>query len=328
MSNVRMIAIEERLSRIGHADNLIGNSDGIKKVRNIISLVAPYDTPVLITGETGTGKELAANQIHSMSKRSGNSFIIINGSTLQDTMVESELFGYKKGAFTGADSDKPGLLEVAHQGTFFLDEVGEMTLNAQAKLLRAIETGTFRRLGDTKEMKVNVRFVLATNRQLGSAMSKGKFRRDLFYRISTITLNLPPLRDRKEDLPLLVDHFLEKFTQRTKNKRFSRRAIERLGAHDWPGNVRELANAIERAVIISGDREELDIDDLPDTILRFAMPYEVLSLADAEIRYIQRVLKLACGNKSQAAKLLGIGRKRLYDKLHTITETPYAENEH
>jgi two-component system NtrC family response regulator len=202
-----------------------------------------------------------------------------------------------------------------------------MTLSAQAKLLRAIETGTFRRLGDTKEIKVNVRFVLATNRRLGRDMSKGKFRRDLFYRISTITLDLPPLRHRKEDLPLLVDHFLEKFTQGTKNKRFSGRAVERLAAHDWPGNIRELANTIERAVIISGDREELDIDDLPDTILGLAMPYEVLSLADAETRYIQKVLRLARGNKSRAAKLLGIGRKRLYDKLRTITETPYAENE-
>ncbi len=322
-----MIAIDERVSRIGHVDNFIGDSNGMQKVRDVISLVAPHDTPVLIMGETGTGKELAARQIHDMSLRSHNPFVVINGSTLQDTMVESELFGYKRGAFTGADTDKPGLLEVAHQGTLFLDEVGEVTLNAQAKLLRAIETGTFRRLGDTKEIKVDVRFILATNRRLSSDVNKGGFRKDLFYRISAITLDLPPLRDRKEDIPLLMDYFLNKFAGQKKSKWFSPKAIEWLGMHDWPGNVRELANTIERATILSGDRAELTVEDLPNAILQPVASFEVVPLADAELIYVQKIMKLARGNKSQAARLLGIGRKRLYEKLHNIEKRLYQGSE-
>lgn len=189
---VKTILLEEQLQRIGAHDEFVGSSDAMAKVRNLISLVAPSKSPVLILGETGTGKELAAMAIHDLSPRSGRPFVTINSSTLQDTMLESELFGYKKGAFTGAEGDKLGLLEIANQGTFFVDEVGDMGLGIQAKVLRALEKGTFRKLGDTKEIKVDVRFIFATNKDLKIEVQEGRFRKDLFFRINTFILNLPP----------------------------------------------------------------------------------------------------------------------------------------
>ena len=207
---VKNIILEEQLHRIGGSNDFVGNSKEMEKVRGQISMVAGSDIPVLILGETGTGKELAARAIHDLSPRAINPFVVVNSSILQETMLESELFGYRKGAFTGAETDKMGLIEIADRGTFFIDEVGDMGMSIQAKLLRVLETGIFRKLGDTKEIKVDVRFIFATNKDLNVAAEEKQFRRDLFFRISTFVINLPPLRGKREDIPLLVRYFLEK----------------------------------------------------------------------------------------------------------------------
>ena len=324
MLTVKNIVLEEQLHRIGVHDDFIGASDEMARVKQMITLMAPSRAPVLILGETGTGKELAAMAIHDLSPRLGNPFVTINSSALQETMLESELFGYKKGAFTGAEADKLGLLEIANHGTFFIDEVGDMSLSIQAKVLRALETGAFRKLGDTKEIRVDVRFIFATNKELKKEVDEGRFRKDLFFRINTLVLTLPPLRDKREDIPFLVDYFLNKFS-RGKKKRFSSEAMGLLMAYEWPGNVRELANVIERSVLMSIHREEILAGDLAEGILNgvsyardatdLAPKGKVLSLASMEVQYIQRVLSYVGGNKSQAARLLGISRKALYDKI-------------
>jgi DNA-binding NtrC family response regulator len=322
---VKTIALEEHLQRMGVHDTFVGTSKPMERVRELVSLVAPSSVPVLIMGETGTGKELAATAIHDLSPRAGNPFVTINSSTLQDTMLESELFGYRRGAFTGAENDKMGLIEIANKGTFFVDEVGEMGLNIQAKLLRALETGAFRKLGDTKETKVDVRFIFATNKELSREVEAGRFRKDLFFRVNTFVLDLPPLRKKREDIPLLADYFLKKFTKNGSSKRFSQEAIKLLMAYDWPGNVRELANVVERSVLMSSSREEIVRTDLSDGILNSFPSIEetvkpasrgrILTLAKMEEEYIQFVLESVKGNKSKTARLLGISRKALYDKL-------------
>jgi two-component system response regulator AtoC len=287
--------------------------------------VAPSHAPALILGETGTGKELAARAIHDLSPRARHPFVVINSSSLQETMLESELFGYKKGAFTGAETDKMGLLEIAHQGTFFVDEVGDMGLTIQAKVLRALETGAFRKLGDTKEIKVDVRFIFATNKNLNGEVEEGRFRKDLFYRINTFIIDLPPLREKRGDIPLLVNYFLQKFTRGGKKKRFSQEAIDLFTAYEWPGNVRELANVVERSLLLSIHREEIIVDDLSEAMLNKVTgaaqgkapqrAERILTLARMEEEYIQRILDAVGGNKSKAARLLGISRKNLYDKI-------------
>ncbi|HEY3275060.1 MAG TPA: sigma-54 dependent transcriptional regulator [Syntrophorhabdaceae bacterium] len=332
---VKTILLEEQLQRIGAHDEFVGSSDAMAKVRNLISLVAPAKSPVLVLGETGTGKELAAMAIHDLSPRSGRPFVTINSSTLQDTMLESELFGYKKGAFTGAEGDKLGLLEIANHGTFFVDEVGDMGLGIQAKVLRALEKGTFRKLGDTKEIKVDVRFIFATNKDLKIEVQEGRFRKDLFFRINTFILNLPPLRDKKEDIPHLASYFLSKFSRGSRRKRFSREAMDVLTSYEWPGNVRELANVVERSVLMSNQREEILAEDFAEGILT-AMPGgadaestpaggRILALSDMEAEYIRSVLRSVKGNKSKAARLLGISRKALYDKIDVGAEELQGE---
>ena len=326
MLKVKTIVLEEHLHRIGVHDDFIGKSKEMEKVRNLITMVAGSNIPALILGETGTGKELAARAIHDLSSRAGNPFVVVNSSILQETMLESELFGYKRGAFTGAETDKMGLIEIADRGTFFIDEVGEMGLSIQAKLLRVLETGVFRKLGDTKETKVDVRFIFATNRDLKEAAEEKKFRKDLFFRISTFIITLPPLRQKREDISLLVSYFLDKLSRGGKKKRFSREALEILMAYDWPGNVRELSNVIERAIIVSNDRDEILANDLSEGMLNpvshVKEPAEpkslgrILSLADMEAEYIRTVLHAVGGNKSRAARLLGISRKNLYDKIN------------
>jgi len=337
MLKVKTIVLEEHLHRIGVHDDFIGKSKGMEKVRNLITMVAASNIPALILGETGTGKELAARAIHDLSPRAGSPFVVVNSSILQETMLESELFGYKKGAFTGADADKMGLIEIADRGTFFIDEVGEMGMSIQAKLLRVLETGVFRKLGDTKETKVDVRFIFATNRDLKEAAEEKKFRKDLFFRISTFIVTLPPLREKREDISLLVSYFLDKFSRGGKKKRFSREANEILMAYDWPGNVRELSNVIERAIIVSNERDEILASDLSEGMLnpiscikesREQQPLgKILSLAEMETEYIRTVLHSVGGNKSRAARLLGISRKNLYDKInlmeaHSMHEPP------
>jgi two-component system, NtrC family, response regulator AtoC len=325
MLRVKAAVLEEHMHRTRSRDQFIGVSKQMDRVRNLISLVAVSDTPVLILGETGTGKELAARAIHDLSTRADNPFVVINSSALQETMLESELFGHKKGAFTSAESEKMGLLEIADKGTFFVDEVGDMGLSMQSKLLRVLETGVFRRLGDTKEKKVDVRFIFATNKDLRLAVEQDKFRKDLFFRINTFIIHLPPLREKREDIPLLVNYRLEKLSKMGKRKRLSQKALETLMVHDWPGNVRELHHVVERAVIVSGERHVIEMDDLSEGISNPAFipteksgidgPKNIRTLAEMEADYIGRVLGSVGGNKSRAARLLGISRKNLYDRI-------------
>lgn len=326
MLKVKTIVLEEHLHRMGMRDEFIGKSKEMERVRKLIAMVAGSDIPVLVLGETGTGKELAARAIHDQGPRAGNPFVVVNSSIFQETMLESELFGYKRGAFTGAETDKLGLIEIADRGTFFIDEIGEMGMSIQAKLLRVLETGVFRKLGDTKEIKVDVRFIFATNKDLKEAVEEKRFRKDLFFRISSFIITLPPLRDKREDIPVLINYFIEKFAKGGKKKRLSREAVESMVAYDWPGNIRELSNVIERAIIVSGDREEILASDLSEGLLnpvsRVKEPKEsnptgrVLSLVEMESEYIRAVLHSVGGNKSRAARLLGISRKNLYDKLN------------
>jgi two-component system response regulator AtoC len=331
---VKTIVLKEHLHRMGTHDDFVGKSKEMEKVRNLISMVAGSNIPALILGETGTGKELVARAIHDLSPRADSPFVVVNSSILQETMLESELFGYKRGAFTGADTDKMGLIEIADHGTFFIDEVGEMGLAIQAKLLRVLETGVFRKLGDTKETKVDVRFIFATNRDLKEATEQNKFRKDLFFRISTFIISLPALREKREDIPLLTSYFLDKFSRGGKKKWFSREAGETVMTYDWPGNVRELSNVIERAIIVSGDRDEILAHDLSEGILNpvssmkepgEAQPLgRILSLVEMEAEYIRAVLHSVGGNKSRAARLLGISRKNLYDKINASQPAKFS----
>lgn len=321
------ILLEEHLQRIALHDTLIGESKPMKDVKKFISLVSTSDVPVLILGETGTGKELVAKAIHELSTRSSNPFVAVNASCLQENILESELFGYKKGAFTGAQADKVGLLEIANKGTFFVDEVGDMNPAIQAKLLRVIEIATFRKLGDTKETKVDVRFIFATNKNMNKEVETKRFRKDLFFRLNTFMVNVPPLNERKDDIPLLIDYFLEKHSKGGKKKRIKKQVLDILLNYNWPGNVRELANALERAVLVSLARVEIIADDLPLNMLHAVPPcvpendrYKpvsgILRLDEVERAHIKSVLEFTEGNKSKAARLLGISRKKLYQKIN------------
>ncbi len=318
------IRLEKQLQRVESQDAFVGESPRIKELKGLIALVASSDVPILITGETGTGKELTARAIHASSPRAGNPFVAINSSTLQESILESELFGYRRGAFTGAHGDKMGLLELANKGTFFVDEVGDMGPAIQAKLLRVLETGVFIKLGDVREIKVNVRFIFATNKRLEEEVQANRFRKDLFYRINPFILNVPPLRERKEDIPLLVDYFMTKLGKGGETKRVSARAMKVLRDYQWPGNIRELANVFERAMLLSAGRDEIFEDDFPlsvrdgSTGRRLSQPAGVDEDLKLEViirRHIEKVLRRTGGNKSEAARLLGISRKKLYSNI-------------
>jgi len=322
----KTIVLEEQLQRIEVHDKLVGDSKEINIVKKAISLVGNSNVPVLILGETGTGKELVARAIHAQSSRAGSPFVIINASNLQESILESELFGYKKGAFTGAQTDKVGLLQIATRGTFFVDEVADMGMPIQSKLLRVLETGAFRKLGDTKEITVDVRFIFATNKVIEEEVKANRFRKDLFYRLNTFVIQVPPLRDRKDDIPILTKYFLEKHARKGSRKAVSKQAMNLLVAYHWPGNVRELANVIERAILISANRSEIISDDLPQTIAlpsfatverKRALSQDTLRLDSMEKEHIEKVLEFADGNKSKAARLLGISRKKLYQKIES-----------
>ncbi len=275
----------------------------------------------MLTGETGTGKEVFAQAIHQESKRNKNNFVAINCSAFSKELLESEMFGHKAGAFTGANKDQKGLFEEANNGTIFLDEIGEMSLELQAKLLRVLETGEFIRVGENKPTKVNVRIIAATNRDLQSEIEQGHFRRDLFYRISVFQIELPPLRERVIDIEPLMMNFLQNFSIKTNKKLFSvsKEYIEVLKLHHWKGNIRELKNVIERSVILSND--ELAIESLPIELqsnLKGAKNGKILSafdLASAEKIHIQKVLNYTNGNKTKTAELLNIALTTLYRKL-------------
>jgi len=297
-------------------DEIIGNSVQIQQAITLAKKIAVTDTTVLLLGETGTGKEVFANVIHSNSKRASHAFIAINCSAFTKDLLEGELFGHKAGAYTGAAKDKKGLIELAHEGTLFLDEIGEMNIELQAKLLRVLENGAFIKLGDEKTTKVNVRIITATNRDLKKAIEERGFREDLFYRLNVFTIHLPALRERKEDIIALAEHFLT-ISAGKENKppfQLSEDAVKLLKTHSWKGNIRELRNVMERAVILA------DTVILPEHL-----PYEIqnqnnrssdnLSLSSVERSHIKKVLQYTKGNKTKAAEYLGIGLTTLYRKL-------------
>jgi DNA-binding NtrC family response regulator len=303
--------------------NIIGESPLIKDAINLARRISVTDTTVLLLGETGTGKEVFANAIHTNSKRGANSFIAINCSAFTKELLEGELFGHKAGAYTGAMKDKKGLIELADGGTLFLDEIGEMPVELQAKLLRVLENGQFIKLGDTKTSSVDVRIIAATNRNLDSEVKNGTFREDLFYRLNVFTIRLPSLRERKEDIPLLAAHFVEEYAEKEKKQRLhlKKDAIQLLQQHIWRGNIRELKNVIQRAIILT------DGADLPAA----SLPYDIqkessgiagpLSLAQAEKQHIEKVLQHTHGNKTKTAELLGIGLTTLYRKIEEYNIT-------
>jgi two-component system response regulator AtoC len=289
---------------------LIGNSSKMVELKRLIDKMAKADCSLLIEGETGTGKELAAYCIHNRSTRFDKPFIVIHCAALPETLQESELFGYERGAFTGAYKEKKGLVELANHGTLLIDEVGEINLSLQVKLLRFLETSKLRRLGGEQERRLDIRIMAATNRNLLEDVKKGRFREDLYYRLKVMTLRLPPLRERKDDIPLLVDYFLRK---KAVQKSLTAQALRQLQQHDWPGNVRELANAIEGAVAMSSGKR-IDIEDLPigsETDQRS----EIKTMDEVEREHISQVLALCGSNKTLAAKTLGISLRNLYRKI-------------
>ena len=302
---------------------LLTQSARMHEVLRIIDRVAPTDSAVLVLGESGTGKELVARAIHERSTRTARAFVPIHCGALPREVFESELFGHEKGAFTGAVGTKPGLVELADGGTLFLDEIGEMEPDSQVKLLRAIETGTFFRVGATRPRRVDVRLVAATNRDLAEAMKTGEFRQDLYYRINTITVSLPPLRERRDDVALLARHFVET-NAKYGLKRLAAATLAALETYAWPGNVRELLHAVERAVILSkGD--EIFPTDLPPEILGSnapSVPSASDSLEAMERQHIIAVLKQVNGHRGKAAALLAIDPKTLYRKINSYGIVP------
>jgi two-component system NtrC family response regulator len=297
--------------------DIIGTSTSIREVVKLASKIAPTDANVLLLGETGTGKEVFANAIHASSKRAAHALVAINCSAFAKDLLEGELFGHKAGAYTGALKDKKGLIEMADGGTLFLDEIGEMNIELQAKLLRVIENGEFIKLGDTKTTHVNIRVIAATNRNLELEVEKGHFREDLYYRINVFTITLPALRQRLEDIPALVNHFLNKYAKKagTAPVHISKGALQLLQSHNWKGNIRELKNTLERAIILT-DTQEIETSDFPfDIQTQGGQPANNLSLAAVEKSHIYKVLQVTHGNKTKAAELLGIGLTTLYRKM-------------
>ncbi len=303
--------------------NIIGQSEAMRGVFNQIMRVAPTDSTVLVIGETGTGKELVADSTHKQSLRQGKPFVAINCAAIPEGLLESELFGHEKGAFTGANTRKPGKFEMAHEGTLFLDEIGDMPLETQAKVLRALEERQIQRVGGVNAMKVDVRFIAATNKELPELVEKGQFRQDLFYRLNVFAIYLPPLRERREDIPLIAEHFLQAAAPA---KRLSSAAIQILMAYDWPGNVRELHNAIKSSVLMAGD--EIEPVHLPGFISRnwqqippeppsSTTPSRNLdhSLQEMEKKLIFQALTQSRGVQKKAAELLGIKERSLWHRL-------------
>jgi len=295
---------------------IIGHSRQLADAVSLARKVAVTDTTVLLLGETGTGKEVFASAIHHDSQRKLMSFVAVNCSSFTGELLESELFGYKAGAFTGALKDKKGLFEEAHFGTIFLDEIGEISQELQAKLLRVLENKSFIKLGDTQTTKVNVRILAATNRNLGEQVAAGHFRADLFYRLSVFTITLPSLNDRKNDVEILAKHFFQEFKATINNRlrKIDPEFIDRLNKHHWKGNIRELKNVMERAVILA-DTDTLTPDLLPPEFIYGNNAIHTLELANIEKQHIYKVLEHTGGSKTEAARLLGIGLTTLYRKL-------------
>ena len=297
-------------------ESMIGQSKPMQEVFDLIQDVAPMNSTILISGETGTGKGLAAKAIHTNSPHSQGPFVIVNCGAIPEHLMESELFGYQKGAFTDAKETKKGRLELAHGGTLFLDEIGEIGMRMQVDLLRVLEDRIFYRLGGTQPLEVDFRVIAATNRNLQKAVKEGVFREDLYYRLNVISFKMPPLRDRKEDLPLLAEHFLRRFSQETNKpiEKISRGAMDEIMLYDWPGNVRELENAIERAVVVCKGPQILE-QDLPIFCAEDTPAAAGSSLVEIEKTHIAQVLRENAWNVSRSAKILGIDRTTLYSKI-------------
>jgi DNA-binding NtrC family response regulator len=304
--------------------NIIGKSDSMRKVFDIVSHISDFSANVLITGESGTGKELIARAIHLNGGRSDKPFVPLNCAAVPETLLESELFGYVRGAFTDARKDRRGLFQEAHGGVLFLDEISEVPLNIQVKLLRVLEDKVIRPLGSNQPEVVDARIISASNRDLEQLVKEGRFRQDLYYRLNVIRIDLPPLRDRREDIPLLVDHFLAKFADQSKRRVTGIRpeAMASLISYHWPGNIRELEHTIERAVLL-GKEPLVGLDDLPAQLASACASAASLTeaakkgytLRDLEREYIGKVLENVAGNKTEAAKVLGVDRTTLYRKL-------------
>jgi DNA-binding NtrC family response regulator len=310
------LLLRQKLEERAEFDEIIGRSEPMQKVFDLIQRVAPTDSTVLITGESGTGKELVAKAIHANSPRCYMPFIAVSCGALPESILESELFGYEKGAFTGADRTKRGRFELAHGGTLFLDEIGDISLKTQVDLLRVLQEKEITRLGGQETIKVDVRILAATNRDLKRAIQENRFREDLYYRLNVITIHVPPLRHRKEDIPLLVEAFIRKYSLEMNREpaRVSPSAMKLLMEYDWPGNVRELENVIERAMVI-GKGREITPEDLPFSPRDAAGVEMPKSLRAVEKMHIERILEETQWNISQAARVLEIDRQTLYNKM-------------
>ena len=330
--------LRRELRRLTGLDNIIGQSPNMRAIFDMIQTVAPQTSRVLITGESGTGKELVARAIHENSFRSQAPFITINCGAFPETLLESELFGYMKGAFTGANENRQGLFQAAHGGTLFMDEIGNMSLTMQVKLYRVLQEGKVRPIGSTEESDVDVRIIAATNKEFEKEIAEGRFREDLYYRLSVIPIQVPPLRDRRDDIPLLARHFLERFSKTMEKpiEGISPEAMTRLESYDWPGNVRELENTMERAVALETGRE-ISLKVLPDRIAGYSgssigvpegqaagfpvggVDFEK-EIAAAERRYLQAALEKADGVRTRASELLKISYRsfRHYAKKHNL----------
>jgi two-component system response regulator AtoC len=310
------LSLRHRLEDRYHFENIIAKSSKMQRVIEVIKVVAKSNATVLITGESGTGKELVARAIHSQSHRRNKPFVAVSCAALPESLLESELFGHEKGSFTGAYAQKKGKFEFANGGTLFLDEVGEMSANIQVHLLRVLEEKEFTRVGGNEPIRVDVRVISATNKDLKKAIEKQDFREDLYYRLNVVNIELPPLRERKEDIPLLAEHFLHKFAMENQKEitGFSPEAMELVLDYDWPGNVRELENAIERAVILAKD-SIITIADLPKENLSVAYSTTPRkNLKEVEKGHILNILRETGENYSEAARILGISRMTLYNK--------------
>jgi DNA-binding NtrC family response regulator len=323
----RASLLERGLTPPDQTDSFLGESPEFRRLLQLIDRVGPSDSTVLITGETGSGKERVAKLIHARSGRKSRPFVVVDCATLQESLLQTELFGHERGAFTGAERAKPGLFEVAHGGTIFLDEVGEISLSTQTKLLRVLDTSEFRRVGGTKEIHVDVRVLAATNRDLGAMAAKGLFRGDLYYRMCTITLEIPPLRERGGDIELLANRFVAVLNERFgSSKRIGAAALQALRNHAWPGNVRELLHAVESAMVVCEGEEILPahlppaIGALP-VVGRPVQPTDgarLPTLDELERAHVRLALEASGGHRGNAAKILGISERNLYRKLREL----------
>jgi DNA-binding NtrC family response regulator len=315
--------LQRELDRHDRFKEFVGDSRALHAVLEIISKVAQTESTVLIQGESGVGKELAARAIFRNSSRAGRPFIVVDCTSLQESLLQSELFGHERGAFTGAVSRKHGLCEVADGGTLFLDEIGEISLSLQSRILRVLDTGTFRRVGGVRDIRVDVRIICATNRDLAQMVQEGRFRQDLYYRINVVSFTLPPLRERPEDIPLLARYFAETSpVARRDDMTIADDALAVLRNYSWPGNVRELQNVVERAMILT-DRNEVTVADLPNTVRDGRSIVQTLmagrpTLSELEREYITRLLDEFGGHRARVAEVLGVSERTLYRKLKDL----------